>query len=270
MSSPRRPRRAPCIALLTDYGLRDPYVGIVKALILERVPGIPLVDISHDIAPHDVAEGAYTLWAAHTHFPRGTVFLCVVDPGVGTERPIVILQTADHCFIAPDNGLLALVGSASMKSRTYVVSPAAVQKHGRHPISATFHGRDIIAPLASALARGIQPRALGTLRMPGTIADPFVSMSVRPREGRVLHVDRFGNLITNILCDTAPTDLRPSLRVNNAVISRWINSFAEGSESEASLIAGSAGLVEIVMKNGDASTHTGIIVQDHVGLEWPK
>jgi S-adenosylmethionine hydrolase len=268
MSSPRRSRQVPCVALLTDFGLRDPYVGIMKAVIMSRCPSIRTIDISHDVSPQNVHEGSYLLWSAFRYFPKRTVFLAIVDPDVGTNRAIIVLETADHVFIAPDNNLLSLVASANTRSKVIEVSEAAIRKYGIHPASTTFHGRDIFAPLTAALARGISPRSLGSVRPVSRAEDPFVSVSDRPRNAQVLHIDHFGNIITNIRAGTIPETKMLSLRVRSSLVSQWTTTYADAPDVEPALIVGSSGLVEIVVKNGNAAHRMNVTAGDAVEMVW--
>lgn len=270
MSSARRLRHAPCVALLTDFGLRDPYVGIMKAVIMERCPSVRTIDISHDVAPHNILEGSYLLWSSYRYFPKGTVFLSVVDPGVGTHRAIVVLETADHVFLAPDNGLLSLVASANARAKMIEVSEAAREKYGIHPASTTFHGRDIFAPLAAALALGKSPRSLGTVRSASNAVNSFVSLLDRPQNALVLHIDHFGNIITNICAGAGPETILPSLRVRSNLVSHWTSTYADAKERQPSMIVGSSGLVEIVLKNGNAAHQMRATAGDSVEMIWQK
>jgi S-adenosylmethionine hydrolase len=268
MSSTRRSHKAPCVALLTDFGLRDPYVGIMKAVIMSKCPSIRTIDISHDVSPQNVCEGSYLLWSAYQYFPKGTVFLSVVDPEVGTDRAIVVLETADHVFLAPDNGLLSLVASANTRAKLIEISKAAILKYGIHPASTTFHGRDIFAPLTAALARGISPRSLGTVRPVSHAEDPFVTLSDRPRKAQVLHIDHFGNIITNIRAGSITEAKMPSLRVRAILVSQWTSTYADAVKMEPALIVGSSGLVEIVLKNGNAARQLCVATGDSVEMVW--
>jgi len=185
------------ITLTTDFGLADGYVGTMKGVILSIAPTATIVDISHDIAPQDVREGAYTLYAAYPYFPQGTIHVVVVDPGVGSERRAIALRTAQATFVAPDNGVLSyVVAGERVEQIVHLTNPS----YHLSPVSCTFHGRDIFAPAAAHLARGIRLAELGQ-PLTEIITFPLPRPQLRPDGtivGQVIHVDRFGNLITSI------------------------------------------------------------------------
>ena len=185
--------------LLTDFGLEDPYVGQMKGVLAALAPGARVIDLCHGVWPFDVLQASFFLDSSRAHFPPGSVFVCVVDPGVGGERRLVLLEKFRQIFLAPDNGLLSLVLAQDGPCRARDVTPA-----GRLASTGTFHGRDILAPLAARLLTGDEPEDLGAevnpeslTRLPGAAPE---------RDGPtlravVLHVDRFGNCILNL--DTA-------------------------------------------------------------------
>ena len=186
----------PVIALLTDFGTSDHYAGTMKGVILGICPDVTLVDLSHDVAAHDVLAGALELAAAYKYFPPGTIFVAVVDPGVGSARRGIAVDTGDYRFVAPDNGLL----TAALKDLTpRKVVELTERRYARPTVSKTFEGRDRFAPAAAWLAKGIQLSALGR-----PVADiqrldiPVPEILTDSIRGVVLRVDRFGNLVTNI------------------------------------------------------------------------
>src|SRR5882724_10830383 len=202
----------PVIALLSDFGTRDHYAGTMKGVVLGICPDVTLVDITHDVAPHDVLGGALELAAACRYFPAGTIFLVVVDPGVGSARRGIAADTGDYKFVAPDNGVLTAVLDEHPPKKVVELTE---RKYGRPTVSRTFEGRDRFAPAAAWLAKGIEVTAMG--RPAGTIARlelPHPRVGDDHVEGEVLRVDRFGNLITNIDRKTfeklsgAPLDIR--------------------------------------------------------------
>ena len=236
------------IALLTDFGDRDHYVGTMKGVIFSINPDARIVDISHNVSPHNIEEAGYLLWASFRSFPNGTVFLCIVDPGVGSGRKIICLETSHHRFIAPDNGLLDFIIFEEKILRSHeIVKPPRL---GSKPISATFHGRDIFAPLAAFLSSGRSVSEFGKhcelKKAPPVFYQPEKGVTA----ARILHIDRFGNLITNIpglYFDQCV------LRVGAAKISEHIRSYGEAPEAHPCLIVGSSGLIEVVMKGRNAS-----------------
>src|SRR5258708_28422154 len=186
----------PLIALLTDFGLRDHYVGTMKGVALGVCPDVTFVDISHEIAPHDVLGAALELGAAYRYFPPATIFLVVVDPGVGSERRGVAVDTGDYRFVAPDNGVLSEVLGTGGPPRVVELSDP---RYARLTISKTFEGRDRFAPAAAWLAKGIDLTALGRPAGPLVRLDvPSARITGQRIDGDILRVDRFCNLITNV------------------------------------------------------------------------
>lgn len=186
----------PIIALVSDFGTSDHYAGTMKGVILGICPDAELVDISHDIPPHDVTTAAVELAASYKYFPTGTIFLTVIDPGVGSSRRGLAAETADHKFVAPDNGVLSAVFQEAAPRRVVELTE---RRYARPTVSRTFEGRDRFAPAAAWLAKGIQLSALGR-----AVTD-YMRLDFAPAEaagdaitGRVMRIDRFGNLVTNI------------------------------------------------------------------------
>ncbi|HWP81212.1 MAG TPA: SAM-dependent chlorinase/fluorinase [Bacteroidota bacterium] len=250
------------IALLTDFGLSDHYVGTMKGVIVSANPGARIIDLSHDVRPQQVHEAGYLLWAAYTYFPKGTIFVCVVDPGVGSTRRILAVETEHYRFLTPDNGLLdyVLAEERIIAAREVVVTANGVKGLPRvriERISSTFHGRDIFAPVAAALSRGDQwtgEAPLLSLKTPDSV---FVDSHRGKVQPRILHIDRFGNLITNIRSSNfyEAKTLAPALRVGKKRVRRWISNYSEGSLREPSLILGSSSLIEVVLREGSAARH---------------
>lgn len=256
---------ASVIALLTDFGVSDQYVGTMKGVILSTAPHAHLVDISHDVSPQNVVQAGYLLWASYKYFPEGSIFVCVVDPGVGSNRRIVCVKASQYFFLAPDNGLLNFVLREENVKEAIEVRVVGRVIHGLPGVhvagdSSTFHGRDILAPVAAALSQGKSwspdaPRTI--LDVP---APQFVDSKNPKVTARILHIDSFGNLITNIrigakeeIKNFAPA-LRPrtGIRIGRTRIGTWISNYAEAPAKKACLILGSSGLVEIVAKNSSA------------------
>ena len=231
------------ITLLTDFGTADYFVGAMKGAILSINPQAVIVDITHEIPAQDVAAGAFTLLAAFDTFPERTVHVAVVDPGVGSERRPIVVSAGNHLFVGPDNGILTYIYDRDSSFEAFHITD---EKYFRNPVSTTFHGRDIFAPVAAALSTGSDPAALGP-----QILDPirlFKSM-----EPQIIHIDRFGNLITNITRDQFKEARR--LLLNGTLISAQRNFFGEnvGEIDEPFLIWGSAGFLEIAVNGGSAA-----------------
>ncbi|MCI0657128.1 MAG: SAM-dependent chlorinase/fluorinase, partial [Acidobacteria bacterium] len=241
--------RTPIITLTTDFGLQDAYVASMKGVILGLAPDARIVDISHEIPPQDIVAGGYILSCAFRHFPAGTIHLLVVDPGVGTSRPLLLARTENHYFLAPDNGALGQVFAMQPPREVFHLTAS---HYFRADSSATFHGRDILAPVAARLARGTAPAHFGepvTDYLPSPLAPPAPQS-----DGRILlHVimpDRFGNLILNLredeyhhLAGAAPA--RPFLlEISGKRVSRLLRTYAEGEEQELFALFNSSGYLE--------------------------
>jgi S-adenosylmethionine hydrolase len=245
--------KPPVITLLTDFGSADHYAGAMKGVMLGICPDAQLVDISHEIAPYAIAEAAFTLAQAWRCFPEGTVHLVVVDPGVGSARRPILVEAAGHCFVAPDNGVLTMLYDAVPACE---VREITASRYFRQPVSRTFHGRDIFAPVAAHLANGVEPAACGRpvedyVRL--AFARP-VPTGPNTWAGTILKVDRFGNLITNFDCQTwERLASEPfEMQVGSRVVSRMASTYAEMNAGELFIIAGSAGFLEVSVDRGNA------------------
>lgn len=246
----------PLAALLTDFGTSDHYVAAMKGAMLSACPILSITDITHQIEPQNISQAAYMLWAAYRSFPDDTVFCCVVDPGVGTSREIIVAKGRKHVFLAPRNGLLDFVlWTEETESITVVQMNSPTVRSLLPPVvSLTFHGRDVFAPLTSYLAVGESPGSLGTTTAVDWLEAPFVD-ELRPLgQVRILHIDRFGNIVTNI---AAPEGVQPSgvrgIRFGSVKIERWIENYESAPANLLCLIVGSSGLVEIIMKRESAA-----------------
>jgi S-adenosylmethionine hydrolase len=248
------------IALLTDFGTADGYVGVMKAVMLGIAPGVPLVDLSHEIPPQDVRGGAWVLHTLWRYLPQGTVCLAVVDPGVGTERRPVAFASEGRVFIGPDNGLFSYVLDAAPVESAVVLANEAYQLPVR---SATFHGRDIFAPAAGHLAAGVALTELGPALEPASLSTFSPSHPAEhPRGliGHVVHVDRFGNLITDFgpaLARTILDDPRVSLRLGPAEIAARAATFATAPANVPFALIDSSGHLAIAVRDGSAAARLG-------------
>jgi S-adenosylmethionine hydrolase len=279
------PRQPPLIALLTDFGTRDTYVGVMKGVILSIAPQAQIVDLTHEVTAQAVLEGSARLEAALPYFPAGTVYVAVVDPGVGSEREVCVVETEVARLVAPDNGLLTL---PIRKQRPLKVAKWSAHVGGAYVlprISATFHGRDIFAPLAAHLAQGLPLEAIGAVweaseasslptpspSLPLRLLEVPVPLTLSDAQGRpaleltVLYVDRFGNLITNL---------------DEETLDRWMGDRGIGEErlcvrfeaGEAPLVRtfsdvevgcllayrGSGGRLELAIREGNAANTLGL------------
>jgi len=254
--------RSPIVTLTTDFGLNDHFVGAMKGVILDIAPEVQIVDISHAVQPFDILDGALTISQAYSYFPSGTVHVVVVDPGVGTARRPVILVGDRHLFVAPDNGVLSLIYD---RERSISVRHVTAEHYFLQPRSNTFHGRDIFAPVAAFLAKGLDPEKLGPeltnyIRFAAPRPKPVDERTLR---GVVLKTDRFGNLVTNItpqdaprLFAATPTAFRIMIGTRSQV-TRICANYAEGSPGEVFAILGSMGFLEVAANRGSASQLMG-------------
>ena len=243
----------PVIALLTDFGTRDHYAGAMKGVALGICADVTLVDISHDVAAHDVLGGALELAAAYRYFPPGTIFLVVVDPGVGSARRGIAAEAGDYRFVAPDNGVLTAVLDEHAPKRVVELTE---RKYARPTVSRTFEGRDRFAPAAAWLAKGIDLAALG--RSAGAIQHLDIPRPVVGEgrvEGQVLRVDRFGNLISNIDRRTFETLAGGPLdiRIGPHQVSRVVSTYADASPGEVCALFGSTDHLEIAANGASAA-----------------
>jgi S-adenosylmethionine hydrolase len=255
----------PIVALLSDFGTQDHYAGAMKGAVLSVCPDAQLVDVVHDLPPQDVGAASFILASAVEAFPTGTVFLAVVDPGVGTDRRGLAVEKAGRRFVAPDNGLLThvLAGGAPAETRIHAITNAGLF---RYRVSSTFHGRDVFGPVAGHLARGMAIEEVGPVAA-DPILLPLPPMRARGDdewEGEIIHVDRFGNLTTNVL----ETDLEEILGrfggdpteivvvVEGAVLP-LVATYGDVSEGEPCALVGSSHRLEIAIHGGNAARLLG-------------
>jgi S-adenosylmethionine hydrolase len=245
--------RPSIITLLTDFGTKDHYVASMKGVILSINPRSTLVDITHQVSPQDIREGAFLLANTYSYFPKGTIHLSVVDPGVGGTRKPILLVTPHHFFIGPDNGLFTLVAQREKVKKVIVLTQ---QKYFLQKLSTTFHGRDIFAPVAAHLSLGIQPNAFGH-QAHSWVKIGFRKPSIGERKllGEVLHVDVFGNLVSNIdeKIFIRCTKGHPCvIGIGKKKIHGLGKAYWEGKPGEPMALFGSSGYLEISMNGGNA------------------
>ncbi|MDP2884744.1 MAG: SAM-dependent chlorinase/fluorinase [Ignavibacteria bacterium] len=247
---------SPLVALLTDFGLRDQYAALIKGTMLSICPNLRIVDITHDVETQNIQQAAYLLWSSYRHFPSSSIFACIVDPGVGTSRDIIGAMTKRHIFLAPDNGLLDIVLWQENVSEVTVVQIGSPTLRSLLPadISNTFHGRDIFAPLSAHLSKGVSLKSLGSKRRVDWLQPPFVDQSHPRNQPKILHIDRFGNIITNIVgLKNGPPMGMLGIQLGRTKISMWIENYESAPSNAPCLIVGSSGLIEIVIKNKSAA-----------------
>jgi len=265
------------ITLTTDFGLADAYVAAMKGVILSINPGVKLIDICHSVKPQNIPQAAFVLSTACQFFPERTIHMVVVDPGVGTERRAIILRTPQADFVAPDNGVLSYIvrqfpaGPVNASHRQVKLAPGleavaiSNPEFWRSPVSPTFHGRDIFAPVAARLSLGSPLADFG---------EPVTSLAVLPlllpykasagmMVGHILHIDNFGNLITSIKSDDLP-EQPVTIEVGSQLISGLSRTYAE-SKGLLALI-GSSGYLEVALEGGSASAFLGVEVGGEVKI----
>lgn len=263
------------ITLTTDFGLSDPYVAAVKGVILSINPQTTIVDISHDIRPQRIEQGSFVLAAAWPYFAPGTIHVAVVDPGVGTKRRPIALISTGSLFVGPDNGLLSAALSDAQREAARdgpreIPLPSPIRafilandRFHRNPVSATFHGRDIFAPVAAHLSLGVSPEALGPETEEIVALPPLRAVAEADASllGHVLHVDRYGNLITSIRAEQLS---QPSITVTirGRSVRGLVRTFDDCAELAA--LIGSTGFVGIALKGGSAAEELGADVGEPV------
>ena len=245
------------ITFTTDFGLSDHFVGVMKGVVAGIAPAAQVIDISHDIAPYNVTEAAFVIAEAWPYFPKRTIHVIVVDPGVGSSRRPLLAEAGGHFFIAPDNGVLSMVFDAAPHKVRVISNP----KFMRREVSRTFHGRDVFAPAAAHLAKGAQTAAYGKLihdYIRAGIARP-VRLGPASWRGTILKVDRFGNLITNFAAsEFTGINARPfEMRAGTQRIKRLALTYAETEVDDLFVIVGSSGYLEIAANQTSAASLLG-------------
>jgi S-adenosylmethionine hydrolase len=258
------------ITLTTDFGLSEHYVGAMKGVIYSVHPSAVVVDITHGVQSFDILDGAIAISQAYSYYPKDTIHVVVVDPGVGSARRPILVSAGTHFFLAPDNGVLSLV---YQREERVLVRHISAEHYFHVPVSNTFHGRDVFAPVAAYLSKGVDTAKFGE-----EITDYVRFAAPRPKaagpnawKGVALKIDKFGNVITNITPQDVPQlfgDARPSfkLTVGSAEITKLCSSYAEGAPGELFALLGSTGFLEITANKGAASRLAGVERGAEVGL----
>jgi S-adenosylmethionine hydrolase len=245
------------ITLTTDFGTSDHFVGVMKGVICGIAPNALIIDISHEVQPFEVPDGAFTIAQTYRYFPKKTIHVVVVDPGVGSTRRPLLAEAAGQYFVAPDNGVLSMIFAREQCKVRHVAN----ERYFLHPLSRTFHGRDIFVPVAAHLASGVPPAKFGKriddyLRL---ILDKPTRTGKRNWTGCILKVDRFGNLITNLHIDEFP-DVRTrafGLNAGLEVVTRLALTFTECQPGELFVLVGSSGYLEVATNQGSAAKALG-------------
>jgi len=250
------------VTLLTDFGQSDPYVGVMKGIILGICPTATVIDLCHMVTPQNIAEGAFLLGTSWHYFPVGTIHVAVVDPGVGSGRRAVTVAIRGHTFVAPDNGLLTGVLTQHRGHRAQAVQ-LAERSYWLSTVSATFHGRDVFAPVAGHLACGVPLTKLG----PAIPLSSLVRLrDLHPRRrgptlyGRVIHVDRFGTLVTTVHATDLTNRRVQRVEIAAHIIERFVQTYADAASGEIVALLGSSGHLEIAQVNGHAAASLSIQV----------
>ena len=263
------------ITLLTDFGTEDVYVGVMKGVILSINPSASIIDVCHSVDPQNLIEAAYLIKSFYRYFPKGTIHIVVVDPGVGGTRAIVAVELEGHIFLAPDNGVLTLLADE-------IAIDAIVRVENPHyflsTVSHTFHGRDIFAPVASYLSKGVHIDQLGPSLNPQdlirlSISKPYVSQGDE-LIGEIISIDRFGNCISNIdenrlkeFIQTGPEKIL-EIKVDKTVIKSLSQSYLDAAPGDPVAVIGSFGFLEIAVNCGDASRRLNVSRNDTVTVKF--
>ncbi|MHA1906723.1 MAG: SAM hydrolase/SAM-dependent halogenase family protein [Candidatus Thorarchaeota archaeon] len=239
---------------MSDFGESE-YVGVMKGVIYSLCPSEQIVDLTHSIPPQSVREGSWVLMNSYSHFPKGSVFVCVVDPGVGSERDAVLVKTKNYTFIGPDNGLLY---AAARNDEIENISSILIESSA----SKTFHGRDVFAVAAAYYIRNQASKVLGGFKPSLSVKLEFLQDG---RTGEIVRIDRFGNIVTNI----PPLD-KPNYKIVTEDLRwdiDWFSTYAQGPDRAAFLVTGSYGTLEIAAKNASASDEVQLVVGDKLSIE---
>ncbi len=265
-------RQRATITLTTDFGLSDEYAGVLKGVIYSKAPEAHIVDLSHSIPSYDISKAAYLIASAYHYFPPRTIHLVVVDPGVGGDRDIILLQAEDHFFLGPDNGVLGLIIKNHQDVKAFKVTNSDLFLK---PICPTFHGRDIFAPVAAHLASGADPGTVGAEIQPEQLEaldfpQPAIDRTKKQISGTIISIDHFGNSMSNICkssvgeISSCPEDDSFSLAVGGNTIQPLKKTYQDAGIGEALIIYNSRNYLEIAVNQGNAAQMLQIQPDDQV------
>jgi len=247
------------VTILTDFGVDDPYVGIMKGVMLNINPTIRLIDLTHHIPPQNVRAGAFIMAAAYSFFPEKTVHLAIVDPGVGTERRLIAARSKKYFFVGPDNGIFSLVWNHEKPEEIVSLDNP---EYWLENISSTFHGRDIMAPVAAYISKGVELSKFGESYTPvGKLPWSPVIIEHGKIRGEIIYIDRFGNLVTSIRVQDIPEDNFPDkvvIRIGKWIIRGISRTYGDASPGSLIALIGSYGYLEIAVTGGSAQEKTGL------------
>jgi len=248
------------VAVLTDFGHKDGFVGVMKGVILGINPEVQLIDISHEVEPFNILHGALLLKAHFSYFPKGTIFLCVVDPGVGSERLPIVVSSGGYTFVGPYNGLFDLaLKNIEDKPKAYKIN---MERFALSRINETFHGRDVFAPIAGWLSKGLAPQEVGSpieyqFKLPWEESEDMGDTVL----GKILYFDRFGNGITNVPCDRYKEGYFRGQKL------RVVSYFLEAEKGKPALVCGSFGLMEVFLPMENLKEKLGVRVGESIALK---
>lgn len=253
------------ITLTTDFGSSDPFFGIMKGVILTICPNARIEDITHDINPQDIWQANFVIQSTYHYFPKGTIHVCVVDPGVGSTRKPVLIKSKDYYFIGPDNGIFT--GILEKENVTDVIE-LTEKKYWLKNVSQTFHGRDIFSPVAAHLANGIKLDSFGKSAKKEDLVKLLIKKLIKNKDGyssTVQFIDHFGNIITNLPSDNVSGEMHGSIK--NHSFEGLVSSFTEAEQNQLTAIKGSSGYIEIFVNKGNAAKVTGAVIGDTVEVK---
>jgi len=255
------------ITLTSDFGLKDPYVAQMKGVFLSINPKATLVDLTHSVEKYNIRHGAFMLASAAPFFPKGTVHLAVVDPGVGTERRAIVIQTKQAFFVGPDNGVLMLSAqNQGIKHIYQITNPKFILSQ----VSNTFHGRDIFAPVAAYLDNGVTPSAFGP-ELTDAVEPKFVIVKKKANYfvGEILHIDGFGNIVSNITTHEASFAKTVKVKLSNQKHQLlFCKTYGQAKLNQAIALFGSHGFLEIALNQGNAAENFSVKVGDAIEIEF--
>jgi S-adenosylmethionine hydrolase len=258
-----------CFFLLTDFGLQDPYVGQLKAVLLSQFPQTGILDLSHGVRAHNICQAGFFLASSWPYLPKESIGLAVIDPGVGTERSILLFQQDGKSVLVPDNGLLDLLVHRQADGRVWRMHSQAIKQR----VSSTFHGRDIFAPLACQLAHGRDPSQLGAEVSLAECCSPVFfgpSLSDGRVKAVVVHVDHFGNCVVNLSSErwvkNLPADGPIHLEHPRQETIYPVSTYAQIQESGIGILAGSQGYLELACNQHSCARYLGLDIGDHVSF----
>ncbi len=254
------------ITLLTDFGINDPFVGIMKGVIHRIAPGVEIIDLCHGVPSYSVSQGAMILSSSYRYFPPGTLHVAVVDPGVGSSRRVIFARSGEYSFLAPDNGILSFV---FLKEEPQQLISVEKRDYFLPMVSSTFHGRDIFAPVAAHLIKGLEPLELGPpIEEMVKLPRPYLRERPGLIEGEVESIDRFGNLTTSIEAGMLIRRKVRKILFKGCVISGLSSSYSEGEEGAVLALINSLDHLEVAVNRGNAAEQLHGIIHDRVVVEY--